>query len=451
MSCRNRVETNRPDRENFMISSPSASAPSENTSFWVRQGIVPKLRWGFVALTLFMVGDGIEAGFLSPFLDEHGFGSGQVSLLWSVYGFVVALGSWLSGALADAFPIRRVMFAGFFLWVIPEIVFLAALAQDNFPLMLITFGIRGLGYPLFAYSFLVWVARDTPESVMGKAVGWYWFFFVLGLGVLSSYYAGLVIPLIGEFATLASSLAFIALGGIMMFLMVKADRQQPAGLATSLRGLIGALKIVVERPQVGIGGVVRVINTLGFYAFVVFLTTFMVRHVGLSTSEWQTVWGTMLLANILGNILFGYVGDRIGRVPTVAWFGGALCAVSTPAFYYVPELLGPNFWAILGVGVVYGAALAGFVPLSAILPSLAPHRVGSALAILNLGAGVSQLMGPVIAGLVAPIGVAGTLWAISGIYVVSIGLTYCLRDRHPEPTGDAGVRSPLQPAAGPTQ
>lgn len=429
-----------------MTSSPAASASPEETSFWVRQGIVPKLRWGFVALTVFMIGDGIEAGFLSPYLDAHGFGSGQVSLLWSVYGLAVALGSWLSAALTEAFAVQRVMFAGFVIWVVLEIAFLIALAQNDITFMLITFGIRGLGYPLFSYGFLVWVARDTPDAVMGKAVGWYWFSFVLGLGVISSYYAGFVIPFIGEFATLASSLVFIGVGGSVMFLLVKAPRQEPTDLATSLRSMSSALKIVVERPKVGIGGIVRVINTLGFYAFVVFLGTYMVRDVGLSTSEWQEVWGTMLLANILGSVLFGYVGDYVGRISTVAWFGGFLCAVSAPALYYVPKLLGPNFWAILGVGVVYGAALAGFVPLSAILPSLAPHRVGSALAVLNLGAGVSQLMGPAIAGLVAPIGVAGTIWVISGIYVVGIGLTYGLRTRHTESVGCADLPSLSSPS-----
>ncbi|WP_435060946.1 MFS transporter [Amycolatopsis thermoflava] len=399
------------------------------SGFWTRQGIVPHLRWGFVALTLFMIGDGIESGFLSPYLAEHGFGAGQTSLLWSVYGFVVAVAAWLSGALAEAFGPRRVMFAGFAIWVVFEIAFLFALAQGDFTLMLISFGVRGLGYPLFSYGFLVWVAMDTPESVMGKAVGWYWFFFVLGLGVISSYYAGAVIPLIGEFATLVTSLAFIGAGGILLAFLVKARPQQPAGVKASLRTVLGAVTVVVERPKVGIGGIVRMINTLGFYAFVVFLGTFMVRDVGLSTPEWQTVWGTMLLTNILANVLFGYVADRIGRVRTVAWFGGFLCALSVPAFYYVPALLGPNFWAILVIAIVYGAALSGFVPLSAILPALAPHRVGGAVAILNLGAGVSQFMGPVVAGLVAPIGVSGTLWVIAGIYVAGIALTFSLRTR----------------------
>ncbi|MFH8812956.1 MFS transporter [Streptomyces hygroscopicus] len=405
------------------------------TGFWARQGIVPNLRWGFVALTLFMIGDGIESGFLSPYLAEHGFGSGQMSLLWSVYGFVVAVAAWLSGALAEAFGPRRVMLAGFGIWVVLEIAFLAALAQENFTFMVISFGIRGLGYPLFSYGFLVWLAMDTPEQVMGKAVGWYWFFFVLGLGVVSSYYAGAAIPLIGEFATLASSLIFIGLGGIMLAFLVKARRPDPGGLRTSLRSVLGAVTIVVERPKVGIGGIVRVINTLGFYAFVVFLSTFMVRDVGLSTSEWQTVWGTLTLTNIIANVVFGYVADKIGRIRTVAWFGGVLCAVSVPAFCYVPKLLGPgsDFWAVLVVGIVYGAGLSGYVPLSAIMPTLATHRIGGAIAILNLGAGVSQFLGPVVAGLVTPIGVAGTLWVIAGLHLAGTALTWCLRDRPPTP------------------
>jgi len=384
-----------------------------------------------------MIGDGIEAGFLSPYLDERGFSGDHVSLLWGVYGFVVAVAAWLSGALAEAFGPRRVMLTGFVLWVALEVAFLFALAQDSFPLMLVSFGIRGLGYPLFSYGFLVWVAMDTPEKFMGKAVGWYWFFSTLGLGVLGSYYAGAVIPLIGEFATLASSLVFIGAGGLMLVFLVRSrKREESTDLATSMRSLLGAFTLFAERPKVGIGGAVRMINTLSFYAFVVFMTTYMVREVGLSTAQWQTVWGTMLLVNVLGNVLFGYVGDIIGRVPTVAWFGGLVCAVTVPALYYVPKFLGPNFWAILAIGLVWGAGLAAYVPLSAIMPTLAPHRVGSAVAILNLGAGASQFMGPVVAGLVSPIGVAGTVWVMSGIYVAGIVLTYFLREPRQEPAAD---------------
>jgi polyol permease family len=418
--------------------------------FWERQGIVPHLRWGFVAVTLFMIGDGIEAGFLSPYLDEQGFSNGQVSMLWGVYGFVVAVAAWLSGSLSEAFGPRRVMLVGFAIWMAFEAGFLYALMQHDYMLMLVTFGVRGLGYPLFAYGFLVWVAMDTPEKTMGKAAGWYWFFSILGLGVLSSYYAGVVIPVIGELATLASSLVFVGGGGILLLVLVRARKQPPTDLRTTPRSVLGAFTVVIERPKIGIGGVVRVINTLGYYAFVVFLTTYMVREIGLSTTEWQTVWGTMLLVNVLANILFGYVGDIVGRVPTIAWFGGLGCAISVLALYYVPEFFGANFWAIMAVAVMYGLSLAGYVPLSAVMPALAPHRVGSAIAILNLAAGVSQFMGPVVAGLVVPIGVAGTIWVISGIYVFGIVITHCLRDRAAVDEPDSPQIPPIGKCTNPT-
>jgi MFS family permease len=98
----------------------------------------------------------------------------------------------------------------------------------------------------------------------------------------------------------------------------------------------------------------------------------MVREIGLSTTEWQTVWGTMMLVNVLANVLFGYLGDIVGRVPTIAWFGGLGCAISVLGLYYVRELFGANFWAIMAVAAMYGLCLAGFVPLSAVMPSLAP-------------------------------------------------------------------------------
>jgi hypothetical protein len=302
----------------------------------------------------------------------------------------------------------------------------------------------------FAYGFLVWVAMDTPEETMGKAAGWYWFFSILGLGVLSSYYAGAVIPVIGELATLASSLVFVGAGGILLLVLVRARRQQTKDLGTTLRSVLGAFTVVVERPKIGIGGVVRVINTLGYYAFVVFLTTYMVREIDLSTTEWQTVWGTMLLVNVLANILFGYVGDIVGRVPTIAWFGGLGCAISVLALYCVPEFFGANFWAIIAVAVMYGLCLAGYVPLSAVMPALAPHRVGSAIAILNLAAGVSQFAGPVVAGLVGPIGVGGTIWVISGIHVFGIAITYCLRDRAATDGPEQSPSAPIDKFTNPT-
>ncbi|MGG7510630.1 MFS transporter [Plantibacter sp. YIM 135249] len=404
------------------------------------QGIARPIAWGFVALTIFMVGDGIEAGFLSPYLDSLGFNEGNVATLWATYGIVVAAAAWLSGALAEAWGPKRVMMLGFAIWVVFEIVFLVfGVMQQDFTVMLIAFGIRGLGYPMFAYGFLVWITMGTPENVMGRAVGWYWFFSTLGLGVISSYFAGAVIPVIGELATLWLALAFVAVGGIMVLVLLKNPVTKPVTLSNSIKGVVSSITIVGTNPKVGIGGVVRLINTLSFYAFVVFLTTYMVRDIGFGLAEWQVIWGTMLAANVAANLISGYLSDWIGRVNVVAWAGGIGCFVTVLALYYVPTLIGPNFGVTITIAILYGLALGMFVPLSAIVPLLAPMNKAAAVAILNLGAGLSQFIGPVIAGLVTPIGIEGTIWVIAAMYIVGFVLTFALRT----PKADAGPAMPV--------
>lgn len=392
------------------------------------QGISRSIGWGFLALTIFMVGDGIEAGFLSPYLDERGFDGGQVALLWSVYGIVVAAAAWLSGALAEAWGPKRVMMLGFGIWVVFEVLFLVfGVMGGNFEIMLLAFGIRGLGYPMFAYGFLVWVTMDTDEQVMGRAVGWYWFFSTLGLGVLSSYFAGAIIPVIGELATLWTALAFVVVGGLMVLFLLRNPVSEKVTLADSVKGVVSSVTIVATNPKVGIGGVVRIINTLSFYAFVVFLTTYMVRDVGFDLAQWQIIWGTMLAANVAANLLSGYLADWIGRINVVAWAGGIGCFVTVLALFYVPTFIGPDFWITIAIAIVYGLALGMFVPLSAIVPLLAPKHKAAAVAILNLGAGLSQFVGPVLAGLVAPVGIQGTVWIIASLYLVGFALTFLLK------------------------
>lgn len=402
-----------------------------------RQGIARPVAWGFVALTIFMVGDGIEAGFLSPYLDSLGFDAGSIATLWATYGIVVAVAAWLSGALAEAWGPKRVMMLGFGIWFVFELVFLLfGVMQENFTVMLVAFAIRGLGYPMFAFGFLVWITMDTPADVMGRAVGWYWFFSTLGLGVISSYFAAVVIPLIGELATLWTALGFVTIGGLMVLVLLRNPVTAPVTVASSVKGLVNSVTIVGTNPKVGIGGIVRLINTLSFYAFVVFLTTYMVRDIGFSLSEWQTIWGTMLAANVAANLISGYLSDWIGRINVVAWAGGIGCFVTVLGLYYIPTWMGPDFGLTLVIGILYGLALGMFVPLSAIVPLLAPRHKAAAVATLSLGAGLSQFVGPVIAGLVTPFGIEATVWIIASLYIVGFFLTFALK---PSPnTADDG-------------
>lgn len=418
------------------MSEPTNSAQTGRFSnFLTKQGISAKLAWGFVALMLFMVGDGIELSFLSNYLTDRGFGAGSIATLFSVYGLIVAVAAWLAGALAESWGPRRVMIIGGVIWIALEVVFLVGgVIPGNYTIMLIAYAVRAIGYPFFAYGFLVWVTMETPNEVMGKAVGWYWFFNAMGLGVISGYFVSAVVEPFGALGTLWSAIVFVIVATVMVAVLVKAPKgsRRPTKKET-VDGLVKSVTIMAERPKVAVGGVLRLINTMSYYSFAVFLNVYMVQTIGFSQSEWSSIWGTMLFANVLANLVSGYASDIFGRLNVIAWGGGLATAITILGFYYVPQSVGANYWIVMIIGIIYGLALGMYVPLSAVVPLLAKEHKAAAVAVLNLGAGASNFVGPVIAGLVPVKGVAPVIWVLAGIYIVGLFLTYLLRAPGIEP------------------
>jgi polyol permease family len=395
-------------------------------------GIHPPLLWGYVGLLFFMIGDGIEAGYLSKYLVDRGISSEQnVALIFTVYGITVAIAAWLSGALSDLWGPRQVMAIGLAIWTIFEVGFLLlGVAPGNYWLIMILYGLRGFGYPLFAYGFLVWITVAAPRQRLGTAVGWFWFALTGGLFTSSSLIASFAIPAIGPYQTLWFSLALVVLGGVIALVGLREPigkhRLAPPG-AHPLRTLVSSISIAWEKPKTAIGSIVRVINTAPQNGFLVFLPIYFTETIGFTLEQWLRLLFFMFLSNIIWNLLFGFLGDRLGWRQTVAWCGGIGSAITTLLLYYVPHSLGANYPLTILAAVLYGATLAGYVPLSALMPSLAPKNKGAAMSLLNLGAGASNWVGPAIVWLfLKPLGVGGVMWIYAGLYLLSAVLTLFL-------------------------
>lgn len=399
--------------------------PAPGNSLLDKAGIPKPLAWGYLGIMIFMMGDGLEQGWLSPYLIHHGLSIQQSALLFTVYGITIAISSWFSGVLSEGFGIKKTMFLGLILYVLGTVGFVGYGITDlNFGVMLPTYALRGFGYPLFAYSFLVWITYRSPQKKLGAAVGWFWFVFTGGLNVLGAYYSSWAIQHLGHIHTLWSALIWVLLGAFFALLLNR-DKFQPTkgDFKTKAHELLKGLTIVKTEPKVLIGGIVRIINTTAQFAFPVFLPIYMEQY-GLSTTQWLQIWGTIFTSNIIFNLIFGFVGDNIGWRNTVMWFGGVGCAITTLLFYYVPQFVGDNFWLILLPGILWGALLAGYVPLSALVPSLVKKDKGAAMAILNLGAGLPVFVGPAIVGLfIGIVGNAGVIWILAILYLVSAVLT----------------------------
>lgn len=394
-------------------------------SLFAKAGVPRQLTWGYLGILIFMMGDGMEQGWLSPYLIEQGMNITQTASLFTAYGVTIAISSWFSGVLAESYGPKKTMAMGLLLYLAGTIGFVGyGMANLDFPVMLLTYALRGFGYPLFAYSFLVWISYATPKEMLGRAVGWFWFVFTGGLNVLGAFYSSWAIKELGHINALWSSVFWVLIGAL--FALVFNKTKFESGYSTpesKMKELLKGFTIMKEEPKVLLGGIVRIINTTAQFAFPVFLPTYMALH-GFSTTEWLYIWGTIFTSNIIFNLIFGFVGDRLGWRKTIMWFGGVGCALTTLLLYYIPQFSEGNYWLIMFAGILWGACLAGYVPLSALVPSLVNKDKGAAMAVLNLGAGLAVFVGPAIVGLFIGIaGNEGVIWILASLYLLSAVLT----------------------------
>ena len=395
-------------------------------------GMHPKLAIGYLGLLLFMIGDGVESGFLSPYMLDLHFSQNKIALVFTLYGATAALASWLSGVLSDLLGPKKVMWTGLIIWLTFEIPFLTlGLAHENYPVILFSYMIRGLGYPLFAFGFLVWVTAITPQRYLATSVGWFWFARSGGLPTLGSLFASYSVPRHGPYMTLWYSVAFVAIGGFIALLGINEPRgSQPlrSGDEHPFRVLLSGISIVWRVPKVGLGGVVAVITTTSEFGFLLFLPLFYIHTVGFSLAQWLQILTVMFATNIFFNLFWGWVGDKIGWRTVITLVGACGCAAAALGLYYVPHIFGANYAYVMLAGMAYGATLAGFVPLGAIMSTLAPQSRGAALSVFNLGSGISIWLGPAIAGIFLPrIGVGGVIWIFALMYLLAAFLGIFLK------------------------
>ncbi len=393
-------------------------------------GIPRPLLSGYLGIMLFMMGDGMEQGWLSPYLIEKGMSIQQTASLFTAYGVTIAIASWFSGVLAETLTPKKTMLIGLIIYLLGTVGFIGmGMESLNFPTMLVTYGLRGFGYPLFAYSFLVWISYLTPQKMLGRAVGWFWFVFTGGLNVLGAFYSSWAIRELGHINALWSAVFWVLLGALFALVWNKAPFPSGKNTNSKLAELGKGLTIVKEEPKVLLAGIVRVINTTAQFAFPVFLPTYMAAH-GFDTTEWLYIWGTIFISNIAFNLIFGFVGDRFGWRQTIIWFGGVGCGITTLLLYYIPQYSSGTYWLVMLAGILWGACLAGYVPLSALTPSLVNKDKGAAMAILNLGAGLAVFAGPAIVGLlITPLGNEGVIWILAALYFVSAILTCFIKPK----------------------
>ncbi|NYH80338.1 MFS family permease [Actinopolyspora biskrensis] len=431
----------------------SSDAAPDNRNWLERIGIPKPLFWGFVGVLIFMIGDGVEITYLTDYLQrpEGGGleGSQATFATVTVYGLAVMIASWFSGTLSSIWGPRYVMWLGAAWWIVFEILFLfVAVPTHSYALIVTIYGIRGFAYPLFSYAFLVWAQVASPVHMRGSVAGWFWFVFTGGLPTLGAAVAALAIGPFGMslHATLVLSLVLVAVGSLIGCFGIhephgtKPIADESVTNPRSPKRLLEGVDILWRDKRTLAGGLTRIVNTapeFGFFAMFPFVFGPETPGGGfLSTSEVAALSSITYAANIAANLGFGVLGDYFGWRRTVTWFGCVGCAIATPLWYFAA--IGSQSFAVASaLGAVYGVLLAGFVPLSALMPSMVSTKdKGSSLAVLNFGAGGAAFLGPVTVYLVHPVlGGGGVAITFALMYVVVAVLSSYVKD--PSDPGEA--------------
>ncbi|MFP5069057.1 RbtT/DalT/CsbX family MFS transporter [Pseudonocardia nantongensis] len=415
------------------MSSAAINQP-QNETFLDRIGIPHSLRWGFVGVLVFMTGNGTESNFISPHIESVlGSPAETAAAIVAAYGVAVLVGSYLSGALADLWGPRRVMTLGVVVWVVFEVLFLLSLQLGSTPLVAVTYFFRGFGYPLFAFAFLVWINVVTPYERNGVAVGWFYVMFTGGLPTLGSLFALGMIPAFGgatggETGAMIGSTVLVLVGFLIARFAVHEEhatrRLAPAG-ESNAQVITAGLRLSCRQPKIFMGFLVRLINTAPQYGMFIILPTVIATELGWGQSRWLIMTVFVYATNILVNAVFGWVGDKWGWRRTVQWFGVFGSAVGLLLWWYVPHAVPAGstwgFWVSVLAGCVFGCLLAGFVPMGAIMPALAPDHKGAAMAMYTTAAGGAQFLGAAVVYVMLALGTGnvGVVWGFVVLYAAA--------------------------------
>ncbi|MFI1197889.1 MFS transporter [Streptomyces sp. NPDC020883] len=423
-----------------MSRTPQSAPPSSHAALF---GLPKVLLWGYVGVLLFMIGDGVETSYLPAYLKgDLGFTESSVGIVFTVYGVTAAVGAFLAGGLSDLWGPRRVMMLGATCWAVCHALLLAvAIPLHSYALILLTYGLRGFGYPLFAYGFMVWIMASAPERQLGKALGWFWFCFTMGYPVLGSTLVSFLKPSIGFYHSLWISLVMITAGALVVLFLVR-DRAGFQGLAKGTervglpRTFLGCFTVMFAEPRVGMGAVVRLVNTTSQFGVWVFVPLFLVDRIGFSGQEWASLLIVMMVSNLACVVLFGALGDKWSRRKTVAWLGGVVSALACLALYYVPTAAGHDYPLVAVAVGALGVGMAGYVPLPPLMTAQAPERKGQIMSAYTLGAGASMAFGPLIGTVfIGSLGIGGVLGIYAALHLLSAVLVLCMKT--PERPGEA--------------
>ena len=115
------------------------------------------------------------------------------------------------------------------------------------------------------------------------------------------------------------------------------------------------------------------------------------------------------------------------------WVGFVGCGTASLLFYWLPIHFPHNSFVATIAALLFAFTITSFVPMGAIFPMMEPKHKGAAVSVQNLGGGLANFGGPLLAAMLLPrFGIGGVVVVYGVLYYFAAVLTLFIHVDQPK-------------------
>ncbi|MGO8723604.1 MAG: MFS transporter [Acidimicrobiales bacterium] len=356
---------------------------------------IARLRWLIYALALL---SSLLQSAIAPLLPSYAhrfqLGGVQIAALLAATGVAALVISLPAGALSDRFGARVLtLWSG---WLI-VVATLGQAFAPNFPVLLATRLVFGLGYGIVWTAALTWLARASgDETCLAGTIT------ASGFGcIVGPAFAGFI----AEYFGLAAPFVVATVLMVAVTLLLTAIDLEGASVVERTRILVSVRTAAADLKV--LGATIAVTLAGASAALVTLVAPLELHGSGASEGSIGVAFSLAAVLFILGSAVTRRVGHRAVRLKTVLGAGLVLALVMSPA----SASAAPLFVVVMlcATSAVRSVLWAVGYPLGASGATQAGVGLGVVMGLLNLVWALASVVSPLLAGaLVGPLGARGT-------------------------------------------
>ncbi len=338
----------------------------------------------------------------------------DVALLVAVPVLVGSLGRIVAGALTDRYG-GRLMFSVISAVTIVPVLFIAFVALDSYVLLLVGGFFLGIAGTVFAVG-VPFVNAWFPPERRGLAVG----VFGAGMGgtAISALTTVTLFADVGRRAPFLITAAVLAAYAVLAWVLL---RDAP-GRVVPTTSLLTRLNANARLPITWQASVLYAVAFGGYVAFSVYLPAYLKTAHDLTATDSANRMAGFVVVAVLMRPVGGWLSDRFGAVPVLAFSYGAV-AVGAAVSAGTPPLAGVGTAAFLLMAAALGCGSGATFAL--IAKTTDPGRVGGVTGLVGAAGGLGGFVPPLVMGFVygRTESYAVGLWLLAATAALTLALT----------------------------